>query len=147
MFVVEQLIRPVLLLLAFLAGQFWAWVFGLWDSPAGNQPFEGGGNAGAVEAVPGLSEQGDAPAFLGVLAWLVVAAIIGYLVYVSVKRVRKATAERGPNEGGERESVSAETDPALDALKLTRQGVSAVKDVLEGSIPGQVKQLVKQCMN
>lgn len=37
--------------------------------------------------------------------------------------------------------------PALDALKLTRRGVSAVKDVLEGSIPGQVKQLVKQCMN
>jgi len=32
-------------------------------------------------------------------------------------------------------------------LKLTRRGVSAVKDVLEGSISGQVKQLVKQCMN
>ena len=117
-FVVEQLIRPVLLLLAYLAGEFWAWFFGLWDRPSESQPFEGGGNAGAVEAVPGLSEQGDAPAFLGVLAWLIVAAIIGYLVYVSVTRVRKATAERWPNEDGERESVSEGTDPALDAMKL-----------------------------
>ena len=117
-FVVEQLIRPVLLLVAYLAGQFWAWVFGLWGRSPGNQPFEGGGDAGAVEGVTGLSEQGDAPAFLGVLAWLIVAAIIAYLVYQSVTRLRKATSERWPNEGGERESVSEGTDPALDALKL-----------------------------
>ncbi len=37
--------------------------------------------------------------------------------------------------------------PALDALKLTRQGVRAVKDVLEESVVEQVKQLVKQCMS
>lgn len=37
--------------------------------------------------------------------------------------------------------------PALDALELTRQGVRAVKDVLEEEVKGQVKELVKQCMN
>ena len=37
--------------------------------------------------------------------------------------------------------------PALDALKLTRQGVRAAKDALEESVAGQVKQLVKQCMS
>jgi HD-like signal output (HDOD) protein len=37
--------------------------------------------------------------------------------------------------------------PALDALKLTRQGVRAVKDVLAEEITGQVKSLVKQCMS
>lgn len=37
--------------------------------------------------------------------------------------------------------------PALDALKLTRQGVLTAKDALEKSVVGQVKQLVKQCMS
>ena len=37
--------------------------------------------------------------------------------------------------------------PALDALKLTRQGVRVAKDALEESVVGQVKQLVKQCMS
>ncbi len=37
--------------------------------------------------------------------------------------------------------------PALAALKMTRQGVRAVKDALEESVVGQVKQLVKQCMS
>jgi hypothetical protein len=117
-FVVEQIIRPVLLLLAYIAGRLWAWVFGLWNAPPGEQSFGGGGGSGMVESVPGASGQGDPPAFLGVLAWLIVAAVVAFVVYRSAAAVRKATSDRWPNDGGERESVSEGTDPALDALKL-----------------------------
>jgi hypothetical protein len=117
-FAVERLIRPVLLLLAYIASQFWGWLFGLWDTPAGSQPFAGGGGAGVVEGVAGAQGQGDAPTYIGVLAWLIVAAIIGYVVYRAVTATRRATSERWPIDGGERESVSEGTDPALDALKL-----------------------------
>jgi hypothetical protein len=116
---VERLVRPVLLLLAYIAAQFWGWLFGLWDTPAGGQPFDGGGGVpGVVEGVPGAQEQGDTHIYIGVLAWLIVAAIIGYVIYRAVTAVRRATTERWPVDGGERESVSEGTDPALDALKL-----------------------------
>lgn len=117
-FAVERLIRPVLLLLAYIAAQFWGWLFGLWDTPAGSQPFAGGGVTGVVEGVAGTQEQGNAPTYIGLLAWLIVAAIIGYVVYRAVTATRRATTERWPIDGGERESVSEGTDPALDALKL-----------------------------
>jgi hypothetical protein len=118
-FAVERLVRPVLLLLAYIAAQFWGWLFGLWDTPAGGQPFDGGGGVpGVVEGVPGAQEQGDTHIYIGVLAWLIVAAIIGYVIYRAVTAVRRATTERWPVDGGERESVSEGTDPALDALKL-----------------------------
>ena len=37
--------------------------------------------------------------------------------------------------------------PALDELKLTRQGVRGVKDALQDSVVSQVRELVKQCMS
>jgi hypothetical protein len=117
-FAVERLVRPVLLLLAYIAAQFWGWLFGLWDTPAGSQPFAGGGIPGVVEGAPGMQNQGDTPAYIGVLAWLIVATIIAYVIYRAVTATRKATAERWPIDGGKRESVSEGTDPALDALKL-----------------------------
>ncbi len=114
LFLFDRLLAPIVLPLAYIAGQFWEWaysIFGTGQTPIAENPQY-------VEEIREAAEGRSMPPYAEAFLWIAAVAIIGIAFYLIAKAIRRTGHSTRLPAMGEHESVAEDADPLLDMAKL-----------------------------